>query len=262
MPTESELREWLQGDGSELPTPRTLDAGRIIRRSKRRRLPRQVGVGGVMTLAVASVAVGGITGLKSFLPGSATSGVSQNMDTGASELAPGRDTSSGSPPQGQAPAQGESAADRLNRCGSQVASVPSNSSGLVLTAHFPPRAPANGEPVTGTVTLTNTGTTAVTGSTAASAVITVSHQAIVVWHSNGPMIMLAQLVDLAPGQSMDYQASFTPVRCDAADDTPEGFPDDLPPLGAGDYQVSALLDVNHGSTKTLVGSQPVTIRLG
>jgi hypothetical protein len=256
MPTESELREWLQGDGSELPAHRTLDAGRIIRRSKRRRLPRQVGVGGVMTLAVASVAVGGITGLKSFLPGSATSGVSQNMDSGASELAPPRDSSSGSP------TQGEIAANRMNLCGGPVASVPSNSSGLVLTPHFPPRAPANGEPVTGTVTLTNTGTSTVTGSTAASAMITVSQRSIVVWHSNGPMIMLAKLVDLAPGQSMDYQASFTPVRCDAANDTPEGFPDNLPKLDAGDYQVSALLEVSHGSTTTLVGGEPVTIRLG
>ena len=73
--------------------------------------------------------------------------------------------------------------------------------------------------------------------------------------------MLAKVVDLAPGQSMEYQASFTPVRCDASSDMPEGFSDDLPPLGAGDYQVSALLEVNHGSAKTLVGSEPVTIRL-
>jgi hypothetical protein len=261
MPTESELREWLQGDGSELPAHRDLDAGRIIRRSKRRRLPRQVGVGGVMTLAVASVAVGGITGLKSFLPGSTTSGVSQNMDKGTSELAPARDSGSQTPTQGQPPSQGEVAVDRMNLCGSQVASVPSNSSGLVLAAHFPPSAPANGQPVTGTVTLTNTGTTSVTGSTAASAVITVSQQAIVLWHSNGPTIMLAKIVDLAPGQSMEYQASFLPVRCDASSDTAEGFPDDLPLLGAGDYQVGALLEVSHGSAKTLVGSEPVTIRL-
>ena len=70
MPTESELRDWLHGDGSVLPAHRELDAGRIIRRSKRRGLPRQVGVGGVTTLAVAGIAVGGITGLKAFLPGS------------------------------------------------------------------------------------------------------------------------------------------------------------------------------------------------
>jgi hypothetical protein len=60
---------------------------------------------------------------------------------------------------------------------------------------------------------------------------------------------------------MEYQASFLPVRCDASSDTVEGFPDDLPSLGAGDYQVGALLEVSHGSAKTVVGSEPVTIRL-
>ena len=250
MPTESELREWLHGDGSEPPAHRELDVGRIIRRSKRRRLPRQVGVGGVMTLAVAGIAVGGITGLKTLFPGaSTTSGASQSLDRGSSEAAPARDFGAEKP------------AERLTLCGSPVASAPSNSSGLVLTPHFPSSAPANGEPVTGTATLTNTGTTTVTGSTAAVAVITVSQQGMVLWHSNGPTIMLAKMVDLSPGQSMEYSASFTPVRCDAGDDNPEGFPDHLPSLGAGDYQVSALIEVNHGSAKTLVGGQPATIHL-
>jgi hypothetical protein len=260
MPTESELRDWLHGEGSQPPVVRELDAGRIIRRSKRRRLPRQVGVGGVMTLAVAGIAVGGISGLKTFLPGaSMTSGASQSLDKGGSEQAPTRD--SGAPTQGAVPTQGEIAAERINLCGGPVASVPPNSSGLVLTPHFPSDAPANGEPVTGAVTLTNTGTTTVTGSTAANAVITVSQQGIVLWHSNGPTIMLAKMVDLAPGQSMDYEASFTPVRCDADSDKPEGLPDNLPPLGAGDYQVSALIAVNRGSATSVVGGESVTIRL-
>lgn len=250
MPTESELREWLQGDGSEPSSPRELDVGRIIRRSRRRRLPRQVGVGGVMTLAIAGIAVGGITRLRAFLPGaSTTSGASQSLDQGDSELAPARDFGA------QMPAQ------RLNLCGSPVASVPPNSSGLVLTPHFPSSVPANGEPVTGTATLKNTGTTTVTGSTAAAAVIAVSRQGIVLWHSNGPTTTLARMVDLSPGQSMDFPASFTPVRCDADNDTPEGFPDHLPSLDAGDYQISALIEVSHGSTKTLVGGEPVTIHL-
>ncbi|MEO7005998.1 MAG: hypothetical protein ABI275_07395 [Terrimesophilobacter sp.] len=250
MPTESELREWLHGDGSEPPAHRGLDIGQIIRRSKRRRLPRQVGAGGVMTLAVAGIAVGGVTGLKAFFPGaSTTSGASQSLDRGGSELAPAQDSGAGTP------------APRLARCGRPVASVPPNSFGLVLTPQFPSSAPANGEPVTGTVTLTNTGTATVTGSTAAAAAIMASQQGIVLWHSNGPTILLAKTVDLAPGQSVEYPASFTPVRCAAGDDTAEGFPNHLPSLGAGDYQVSALIEVNHDSAMTLVGGQPVTIRL-
>jgi hypothetical protein len=101
----------------------------------------------------------------------------------------------------------------------------------------------------------------VTGTTAASPVMTVTQHGTVVWHSNGPTIMLATMVDLAPGRSMDYRASFTPVLCGAGDDKPEGFPDDLPPLRAGDFQVSALLEVNRGSDKTVVGGESVTIAL-
>ncbi|GAB3032762.1 hypothetical protein GCM10027052_07220 [Parafrigoribacterium mesophilum] len=256
MPTESELRQWLHDQGATLPAHRELDAGRIIRRSKRRRLPRQIGVGGATTLAVAGIAVGGFTGLKPVLQGTATtSGASQSLDRGGSELAPARDLGTGTPAQAPMPAQG------LNLCGSPVASVPPDRSGLVLTPHFPSSVPANGEPVDGTVTLTNTGTTTVTGSTAASAVITVSDGGIVLWHSNGPTIMLARLIDLAPGQSMDLPAFFSPLRCEAGDDKPEGFPDNLPPLAAGRYQVGALLGVSRGGAAGLVGGPSVPIDL-
>jgi hypothetical protein len=250
MPTESELRDWLQGEGATLSTHRELDAGRIIRRSKRRRLPKQLGVGTVTTLAVAGIAVGGITGLKAFVPGSTTtSGASHSFDEGGIEQAPARDSGAAVP------------AQQVNRCGSPLVSVPANALGLVLTPHFPVSAPANGEPVEGTVTLTNTGISTVTGSTTGGAVITVSSNGTVLWHSSGPRIAPAKLVDLAPGQRMDFAASFTPVRCRASDDKPEGFPAGLPALTVGHYQVSALLEVNDGTESTVVGGEPIAIEL-
>ena len=68
------------------------------------------------------------------------------------------------------------------------------------------------------------------------------------WHSNGAMIAMATLVDLAPGASLTYPASFAPVTCSTEDDSAGSFRDDLPHLAAGDYQVSAALDLSRQGT--------------
>jgi hypothetical protein len=91
--------------------------------------------------------------------------------------------------------------------------------------------------------MTNTGTDRVTGTTAARPAITLSKDGTVLWHSNGPTVMTVATVDLAPGASMSYPATFSPVRCSVDDDLAEGFPADLPSVDAGDYDVSAAIDV-------------------
>jgi hypothetical protein len=158
-------------------------------------------------------------------------------------------------------------ADRINLCGGPLAEVAPNPDGLVLSTAFPESSATGTGAIDGTVTLTNTGTQTVKGTTAASPAITVSQDGVVLWHSNGPMIMLAVVVDLAPGQSMNYRASFTPVRCGVGDDLADGFPDNLPALPAGGYQVSAAIDlsregVNGSAINELVTGpvQTVTLR--
>ena len=134
-------------------------------------------------------------------------------------------------------------AEKINLCGGGLADVAPNAAGLVLTSSFS-AADASAERVSGTVTLTNTGTEHITGTSAASPAITLSKDGIVRWHSNGPMIAMAALVDLAPGASLSYQASFQPVSCGIEDDSAESFRENLPHVDAGEYQVSAALDLS------------------
>jgi hypothetical protein len=78
--------------------------------------------------------------------------------------------------------------------------------------------------------------------TAAAPAITVSQEGITLWHSNGAMVMSLVIVDLAPGESLEYAASFTPVLCGVEDDMAEVFRNDLPALDPGEYELSAAID--------------------
>jgi hypothetical protein len=261
MPTESEFRDLLRASVDVAPSSR-LDAASVIRRSRRRRLPQQLAVGGLGTLAIAGIGVGGVSAIQSFLPGTNTAGSAVGPTQSNGEGS----SSSNGPLAGQGIKRAP--ADRINLCGGAVANVAPAESGLVLTPEFPASAMADGRPVTGSVTLTNTGTETIRGTTAASPAITVSADGVVLWHSNGPMIMMAAVVDLAPGASMRYQASFTPVRCETADEAASGFRTDLPALPAGDYRISAAIDLSREAStpgasqnELVVGpAQTITLR--
>ena len=222
MPTESDLRELL----GSTTAPHNLNAQAIIRRSKARRLPRQIGAGGVLTLAVAGI---GVSGIQLAMPPGLTATMSDESSAQSPEIITDQSLK-------RAPA------DKLNLCSGTLAEVAPSQTGLVLTPNFPAEALASSGTVSGVVTLTNTGSVAVSGITAASPAITLSQNGIVLWHSNGPMIMLAVVVDLVPSESMDYTATFTAVRCEVEDDSAQGFRADLPALSAGDYQLSAAMD--------------------
>jgi hypothetical protein len=255
MATEPNLRDLFRGD---TPAMRAIDTEAVIRRSKTRRLPAQVGIGGVFTLAIGGLGVAGLQGL----------GGSQSASDSAatmSEQAPaeGRDGVQGMM-EGDAPTSGDikrAPADRINLCGGTLAEVAPSATGLVLTAAFPD-APAGTDPVTGTVTLTNTGTEQIAGYMAPTPAITLSQNGIVLWHSNGPTIMSIQDVMLAPGESLELAASFTPVVCAVEDDTAEAFRTDLPAVAPGDYQLSAVADVSVDGIAELVTGPAQTVRIG
>ena len=134
------------------------------------------------------------------------------------------------------------AASAMNQCGSPVVEVAPSETGLVFSVDFPDAA-AGSDIVNGTVTMTNTGTQAWLGYTAAEPTITLAQNGVVIWHSNGPMIELAREVDLAQGESLEFLASFVPVVCGSDDETLDGFRTDLPAAPAGEYQVSAAIDL-------------------
>jgi hypothetical protein len=259
MADEPNLRDlFSSGDADRLTGGgQRIDTAAVIRRSKRRRLPAQVGVVGVFALAIGGLGVAGLQGLGPQQPVSVSAGsaASGSPDT---ERAPVPDDSVMGASEGtglkRAPA------DRINLCGGALADVAPSPSGLTLTVDFPDAA-AGTPSVSGRVTLTNTGSRQVTGYTSATPAVTLSQGGIVLWHSNGPTIMMVRDVDLAPGESIVFDASFVPVVCSVDDDTAEAFRTDLPAAAPGEYQVSAAADVTVGDTLELVTGPPQTLRL-
>jgi hypothetical protein len=246
MSAESELRGLFDAAGST--RERGIDTNLVIRRSARRRLGQQLAVGGAATLAVAGIGVASVAGLRTLIPSPSA------LTAGSSNAAESRGPeSSGSGPAGSTGAVPDIArapADRVNLCGGRLAQVAPNPAGLVLTADFP-AASASAESVQGTVTLTNTGGTHVRGTTAASPAITLSRNDVTLWHSNGPSIAMAAVVDLEPGASMTYRATLVPVVCGKEDDRAESFRSGLPHVAPGNYQVSAAIDfVGDGNSAT------------
>lgn len=249
MATDPKLRDLFRGDTPEL---RAIDTASVIRRSKTRRLPAQVGIGGVFTLAIGGLGVAGLQGLGGTLGGSQSASDSTALTTEQGPVLPGDGTVSGLK---RAPA------DRINLCGGTLADVAPSQTGLVLTVAFPD-SPVGTDPVTGTVTLVNTGSNPIVGYTTPSPAITLSQGGIVLWHSNGMMIQSIQDVSLAPGESLELAASFTPVSCGIENDAADGFPADLPPVAAGEYQLSAAADVTIDGNAELVVGPTQTVRIG
>jgi hypothetical protein len=255
----------------------SLDAGEVIRRSKQRRLPRRIGAGSVLSLAVVGIGVAGVTSAGGFSPM-----VSSSSDTSVVESAESSDAADlfGSPGETSSPESAGAAdstesfesgsfeggsitpapADKVNLCGGTVAETAPSPSGLELTLEFADAA-ADSALVAGTATLTNTGDAAVTGYSAAAPAITLSRDTIVIWHSNGPTILSATEIDLAPGESMTYPVSFAPVVCSAEDELGGGFRDGLPATSPGQYDVSALLDVTNQHGTELVSGPTTTVTL-
>ena len=247
MATENDLRDrFKDDDGRGLPG---IDVESVIRRSRSRRTPRLVAVGAAGALAVVALAFPAI-GAMGLIDRGVTVSASDTAG-GSPEGAAAPDVKSES--DGDAPTQFDepsaddgirrAPADKLNLCTGALAEVAPAENGLVLTASFP-EALAGSSSVAGSVTMTNTGSERVTGTTGPSPAITLSQDGVVLWHSNGPQIMMISEVDLAPGATMTFPAAFSPVSCGVDDDSAESFGDDLPALGAGTYQVSAALDLN------------------
>ncbi|MFZ2964966.1 MAG: hypothetical protein WA006_09815 [Rhodoglobus sp.] len=209
------------------PSPGGIDARAVIRRSRARRLPRQLAAGAVGALAVVGV---GVLGVQSLAPPQPTT---ITMEQGGG--APAEEFAADSTVE-RAPAE------KLNPCEGALAEVAPSRYGLQLDVVFPESAPATGAPVAGLVRLTNTSGSRVVGTTGDAPAITVSQGGIVLWHSTGAAGAAAVVVDLAAEESLEFAASFTPVRCGAEDDTAEAFRADLPPLAPGVYELTAAID--------------------
>ncbi len=248
MPTENELRALLR-DGSG-PAGR-IDVGAVLYRARaRRRRPRVALTAAISALVVIGITVPVTLTLAPLQFGGATAGSASRPLTGA-----------GAP---SAQSLDRTPAESINRCGAPVVQPPSADDGLTLTVATPPDAAAGDRDVPVQVTLTNTSSVVLTGSTAASPALTLARDGIVVWHSNGPMALIAARVELQPGQSISYHATLETAVCSAADESGDGFRPELPPAEPGAYQLSAaivFLPDGDVAAPVLVGGPPTTMTL-
>ncbi len=225
MPTEDDLRRLL----SSAEAPNTLSAERIIAKSRMRRIPAQLAAGTLGVLALAGVGVVAVQTSQLGVPSAVTSAEDSAMvEGGASDS--------------QLSEIKRAPADLLNLCGAPVSDTVPSASGLELTVEFPSTVTAGSSRVEGTVRLTNLSTVDVRGTTASAPAITLSRGGVTVWHTNGGMDFSLTVVDLAPGDSLEYAASFEPVQCTPEDDGPDGFRADLPAVEPGTYELSAAID--------------------
>lgn len=257
---EQELREQLRRTAEASAVDRgQIDLPAVLDRARAKRAARIAVVGAAAAIvAVLAVTAATISALAPRVP------AVMIADGGSSEQPPSNQSTE--PPISEpAIGIGQAPAEKINLCGGELAEIAPAASGLTTTVELPTRAPATGGTVEGSVTLTNAGTKAVSGTTGVRPVITVSRDGITVWHSNGPVIAMAAVVALKPGESVEYPASFDAVSCSVEDDLAEGFRADLPPLAAGEYQVSAILSfvpgtAQAGESETVTGAA-TTIRL-
>lgn len=253
MHSEAELREAMRASVNVTPTG--IDTEAVMRKARARRVPKRIAFSSLSVLAVAGVVTLGVTSMPALLPGQ--SGAS---DSAVMATAPESAQYAGAGGSESELSRAEKA--QPNLCGMPTVRAESHPAGLALSASFPASAPADGEEITGVVSLTNSGTARVSGTTAAAPVIIVSRNGITVWRSHGMMVTAVEHLDLGPGESFSYDARFTPVECGPRDEIEGQFRDDLPPLASGTYQVSAQLafipDDAEAGEDLVVGS-PVTV---
>ena len=256
MPSEDELRSQLHNDAAESEPGGAIDLDAVLRRSRARRRPRVAAAAIVSSLAVLGIVVPVSISLASTQsPSTLSAGSATAPDSAAGPVRLGGETTNGDGASGgikRAPAE------KINLCTGTLAEVTPADDGLVLTVQ-PVDAAAGARSIPVTVTLTNTGTSRVTGSLSPFPTLTLSRDGIVLWHSNGPVPMLAQEIDLAPGASTAFQTTFEPVVCGVQDDQQESFRTDLPDVPPGVYQLSAALDFSPQAVDAVGGDTAVLV---
>ncbi|TPW70659.1 hypothetical protein [Schumannella sp. 10F1B-5-1] len=250
---ESELRSRLRDDdagGGEID----LDA--VLRRSRSRRRPRVALVGGAAALLVVALAVPAVSALSlgggAMTAGSAGSSASERAEDSGAGAAPDRSTAKPLSGDGDRDGDGDtlSGSGLLLRCGAAVPDP--GGTGLTLVLRLdPPAGGASGQPLTGVATLTNTGSTSITGSTPAVAQSGLAAGGRFATVHTSPDIQSVLAVDLAPGAGLDIPVSLELDGCPAG------------AIGAGDYAAVAAVRVvlDSGVTRAVV-SRPVDVAIG
>lgn len=233
MATEDDLRRLLSGADA----PHSIDPAAVIRASRRRRLPAQLGAGAVGVLAIAGIGV---------------------LAVPAIVTAPQTATMSDSAPAMEGGSVADSELQQLKRdpyayltCGAAVPEALGSMYGL--------EASFDGS----TLTVTNASSERVTGTFGVPSV-TVAQNGVTVSHSGRAVILIANVLDLAPGESLQQPIIVPTTACEPGMDEPG-----TAPLPAGDYDVVVSLDFvpdapnpDLPALTDLVATAPVPLRVG
>lgn len=231
MATESDLRDLLRGPEPEGRGDIDLEA--VLSRARRRRRPRMIAA-----QALGSVALIGALGtvvIVSLPP--AQTGVMMTAEDG------GAGDSAATAPDADENVQEESGSTWApDSCGAPVTDRESIAG---LTLEMEPITVVTGTTsVPVTVVLRNDGPTRVVGVSGGSPHLTLSLDGLVVWHSYSVQDSIGIGVDLEPGESQVYQATFQPALCTSEDDLVVGTSDNpLPPAGPGSYELRASMPI-------------------
>jgi hypothetical protein len=240
VPSESDLRDLLRGPEPEGRA--AIDLNAVLTRARRRRRPKVV-----VAQALGSVAAVGVLGTAIFV-------AIPRADQTSSMIA--QDTAAGGSAVESAPFADSDAAKWVpETCGAQVVDHPGSA---VLGAEITlPTTIEPGATVPVTVTLRNDGPDVVTGTTPVAPYLVFSEAGTVLWHSYAEQDFSGRLVDLAPGESITYDAVFERTVCASEDELMAPEPaNPLPLAGPGSYEVRATIVLQSVDGPTFVASSP------
>jgi hypothetical protein len=197
---ESEIRSRLVD--SAVPTT-AIDANAIISRSNSRRRARLFAVGTVGVLAAASLVFAGVTTFPRTDDLTAGTIMADESST-STESEAGADT-----------AESFATAEDLTGAKTCAAIIPSTAAspyGLAVELEIPSPVTASGSAF-GTVRLTNTSNTAVTGTSASVPDVNLTRDSVSISHSPDAQILSTIPVNLQPGQSIEFAISIAIYDC-------------------------------------------------
>jgi len=225
---------------ADAATPRQVDVDAVLRASRARRRTRRTAVVGGIGAAAAVLLIGGgvMAGLQGL--GGQTAADAPTSFQSAESGDASRDAAEDGAAD-EAAGQALVAPELVNRCGAPVTAPTDAATSPLAVAVDAPTAPVQpGTSILVGMTVTNTGTTVVSG-TIDAAPLTVADAGITVWHSGPGDEFPPRPISLSPGESTTLEGAFQTRFCDEDDELGGILRPDLPGLEPGDYGVGVVL---------------------